>query len=468
MASLFVSGRFQLIGGELGTLETYAAGTTTPLVTYTTQAGDVPNPTTINLDANGRASVWLGSAAYRMIGKSALGVTIYDVDNITAAASLAALLDPDNALHYGPADIRRFGASASASAATNTAAIQAAIDSGRQVFTPNGEFAFVAPINLLDNTDLLFESRAAQWIANGATGPLLQGKNPTTERRFNIRIQGGKISNTTRTAAGAIGLDLKSVSMCKVFGTWFQEVETGIANGGTGSQGAFYNDFFGVDISGVKTGISNGSLGNDNHFFGGRVNDMEVGTRDNDCSGNSYHGVAIETFTVAGHLNSDTAAATNTKYVTSRIENQPGGIYASAVGIDIRALAQVCMYLFPQFTTVATDVIDLSATSDTMGWSDNGLVLKSGTPIKRHRHVVVNRDVASFAAGASRQEGPFTVPGVAVGDVVTCTLPGSWPQIMVGQCIVTVANTVYLPMHNPTGSAIDPAAGDFVFDVLGH
>ena len=41
-----------------GKLYSYAAGTTTPLVTYTDQAGTSANTNPVILDARGEASVW--------------------------------------------------------------------------------------------------------------------------------------------------------------------------------------------------------------------------------------------------------------------------------------------------------------------------------------------------------------------------------------------------------------------------
>jgi len=95
MASLFTSGRFY--GPPLGTLKTYAAGTLTPLATYTTQAGATANPTTINIPASGYAAVWLGDGlAYRMIVADANGVVLYDEDNITRSEGGGG--DPDSTL----------------------------------------------------------------------------------------------------------------------------------------------------------------------------------------------------------------------------------------------------------------------------------------------------------------------------------------------------------------------------------
>lgn len=88
MASSFTSGRFQgfdasgnpLSGGQLFS---YAAGTLTPLATYTTQSGGVANANPVVLDSAGRAPVWLSASSYRMVLKSSAGTTITDDDNIS-------------------------------------------------------------------------------------------------------------------------------------------------------------------------------------------------------------------------------------------------------------------------------------------------------------------------------------------------------------------------------------------------
>ncbi len=88
MAYNITSGRFY--GPPGGSILTYAAGTLTPLATYTTAAGDVANPTTITIPASGYVPVWGGAGlSYRFIVKDATGVTVYDQDNITDASSSA-------------------------------------------------------------------------------------------------------------------------------------------------------------------------------------------------------------------------------------------------------------------------------------------------------------------------------------------------------------------------------------------
>ena len=65
-----------------GKLYTYAAGTTTPLATYTTNAGNIANANPVILDSAGRASVWLASGMYKFILKDSTDVLVYTTDNI--------------------------------------------------------------------------------------------------------------------------------------------------------------------------------------------------------------------------------------------------------------------------------------------------------------------------------------------------------------------------------------------------
>jgi hypothetical protein len=109
LAYLFTSGKFEASdadGAPLsgGLVYTYAAGGLTPQATYTTQSGGVANANPVVLDAEGRASIWLSALSYRIVVKTAGGVTVYDVDNVMApAAEMAADLadDTDETLGAG-------------------------------------------------------------------------------------------------------------------------------------------------------------------------------------------------------------------------------------------------------------------------------------------------------------------------------------------------------------------------------
>lgn len=72
-----------------GLLYTYAAGTTTPLATYTTSSGSTANSNPIILDAAGRPAneIWLTAAAYKLVLKTSTGVQLWSMDNIAGLPS---------------------------------------------------------------------------------------------------------------------------------------------------------------------------------------------------------------------------------------------------------------------------------------------------------------------------------------------------------------------------------------------
>lgn len=73
-----------LVGGKL---YTYAAGTTTPLATYTSQTAGTPNANPVIMDARGEASVWLGSSYYYMELRTSTDALIWSADNVGGVAS---------------------------------------------------------------------------------------------------------------------------------------------------------------------------------------------------------------------------------------------------------------------------------------------------------------------------------------------------------------------------------------------
>ena len=78
---------FDLNGDPLsgGLLYTYAAGTTTPLASYTDSTGNFANTNPIVLDSRGEANVWLGAAIYKFALYTSVGVLIWTVDNINGS-----------------------------------------------------------------------------------------------------------------------------------------------------------------------------------------------------------------------------------------------------------------------------------------------------------------------------------------------------------------------------------------------
>jgi hypothetical protein len=78
---------FDLNGAPLsgGKLYTYAAGTTTPLASYTDFTGNIANTNPIILDSRGEANVWLSAAIYKFALYDSTNVLIWTVDNINGS-----------------------------------------------------------------------------------------------------------------------------------------------------------------------------------------------------------------------------------------------------------------------------------------------------------------------------------------------------------------------------------------------
>jgi len=76
-----------------GLLYTYAAGTTTPLASYTDSTGVSANTNPIVLDSRGEANVWLGADSYKLALYTSVGVLIWTVDNIRIVGVAVTALD---------------------------------------------------------------------------------------------------------------------------------------------------------------------------------------------------------------------------------------------------------------------------------------------------------------------------------------------------------------------------------------
>jgi hypothetical protein len=83
-AQFFTNTGAVLTGGKL---YTYAAGTTTPLTSYTTNVGNVARTNPIVLDAAGRVpdggEIWITSASYKFVLTDSNNVLIATYDNIS-------------------------------------------------------------------------------------------------------------------------------------------------------------------------------------------------------------------------------------------------------------------------------------------------------------------------------------------------------------------------------------------------
>jgi len=88
----FGSDGLPLVGGKL---YTYAAGTTTPLATYTDYTGATQNTNPVILDATGQAGVWLpDTTTYKYVLKTSADVTLYTVDYVSVPLTTNSFASP--------------------------------------------------------------------------------------------------------------------------------------------------------------------------------------------------------------------------------------------------------------------------------------------------------------------------------------------------------------------------------------
>jgi hypothetical protein len=87
-----------LVGGKLFT---YAAGTTSPLATYTSATGNTTNANPVILDSRGEADVWLGPSLYKWVLYDANDVLIWSVDGIGTTFAAQAPVQIATGPEYG-------------------------------------------------------------------------------------------------------------------------------------------------------------------------------------------------------------------------------------------------------------------------------------------------------------------------------------------------------------------------------
>lgn len=81
-ARFFDANGLPLAGGKL---YAYAIGSSTPQDTYTDYTLATPNANPVVLDANGEASIWLGTKSYKFVLKNAADVTQWTIDGVSEA-----------------------------------------------------------------------------------------------------------------------------------------------------------------------------------------------------------------------------------------------------------------------------------------------------------------------------------------------------------------------------------------------
>ena len=181
-----------LVGGKL---YTYAAGTSTPLATYTDSTGTAANPNPVILDSRGEAAIWLASVEYKMVLKTSNDTLIWTVDNVSTLQGVIEAYEASLAASTGSSLIGFIQAGANAVATTvqtklrqivnvadfgalgngahnDTTAIQAAIDSlgaagGEIIFNP-GKYLITS--TLTANASVLLNGRNRGDLSSNTNG----------------------------------------------------------------------------------------------------------------------------------------------------------------------------------------------------------------------------------------------------------------------------------------------------------
>ena len=198
-----------------GLIYTYAAGTTTPIATYTSSSGGTANANPIVLDSAGRtpAQIWLTAGnSYKFVLQTSLGTLIKTDDNIFASFELAKEIGIAVGLGAG-------------SVATNIAVGDTALDSnttgsnntavGYNALTSNtdgtqnvavGSQALDANTGGDYNVAVGYDALSAATTANYNTGVGYRALNATTTGLSNTAVGGDALlSNQTGSSNVAVG-----------------------------------------------------------------------------------------------------------------------------------------------------------------------------------------------------------------------------------------------------------------------
>lgn len=77
-----------------GKLFSYAAGTTTPLATFTDATSGTPNTNPVVLDSTGTAKIFLSNSTYKFVLQNQFGVQQWTIDNISGVAAASIVVNP--------------------------------------------------------------------------------------------------------------------------------------------------------------------------------------------------------------------------------------------------------------------------------------------------------------------------------------------------------------------------------------
>jgi hypothetical protein len=221
MASLTPTPKQQLYGSDGaplvgGKIYTYAAGTTTPLATYTNYGGGTANTNPIILNSLGQADIWLGTSSYKFSVYTSADVLLYTVDNISApidSSALATALSSPTPIGNTAPNTGAFttltattGTITTTNATTVNATTVNATTSTTSGVTTTGTLTFSGGGSMTRPPEAGIQSLTATIATNALTVTL----NPTTLDFRSSTLASGTV--VTRTIGSAISVTVSSGS----------------------------------------------------------------------------------------------------------------------------------------------------------------------------------------------------------------------------------------------------------------
>lgn len=272
-AQFFTADGQPLVGGKV---YTYAAGTTTPLATYTDASGTSANANPIILDGRGECNIWFSPASsYKIKLTDSNNVEIYVVDNITSSGYVSGGTIVNSSIVNGTISNAAISGAAISGGNINNTIIGATTPTSATFTTFSGSWA-----SLPAGTRMLFVQTAAPtgWTKS------------VTDNNKALRVvsgtagTGGSVAFTTafssQSISGTVGdttLDINQIPAHTHSYTGAGGVT--VVNGGTSFSAL-------INASGLTTGSAGGGLPHTHSLTAAAINlavqyvDVIIATKD--------------------------------------------------------------------------------------------------------------------------------------------------------------------------------------------
>lgn len=311
------NGQF-LVGGQLST---FAAGTSTPQVTYVDSTQTTPNANPIILNSLGQASVWLvGQDVYKLVLKDSAGNQIWSVDNVPGGANfvnivvngIAGVALTVNGANSFYSEIINGGSSTGGSFGLQVQAGTNATDTAVNIETKAGAPILVA--NGQGNVTIGPPTTGAALTINNVAG------GDAIDVNINQAVGAGFLLNATGSSTAFVrGINIRNSLAASPGGTFGVLVGNDTTNTfimgktSTGNPGTAFTNGIAGDVSFLQSGGGAPMI-----FVAGTTNEMTIG----------FDSFARAQITMFANLIANGNITTTGNYIGV------GGSFSGAVGIN--------------------------------------------------------------------------------------------------------------------------------------